>query len=139
MNKIFRNYLFLLITLLLVNIANTFANNNSEHISFSSNFDVLSSTISSKENTQVSFSPYQKENRNIPVPKILDIENVEENEEISSKENLKITADDFLASVFYENSLLKLSYSHQQNNIIYPFSFKNTSLKLHIKFQVFRI
>lgn len=138
-NRVFRSYLFLLIPLLLTNFASAFANNNDKHVSFSSNFDVSISSSSSEENIHVRFSPYQKEHRNIPVPNIVDIENIEENEEISSKENYKITADNFLASVFYKSSLLKLAYRYQQKNSVYPFSFKNTSLKLHIKFQVFII
>jgi len=138
-SKVFIKHIFFITSLLLVGFANIYAKDNNNTSSLLQNFELQNKSISIKDLDCSVFSPYHKERRNLPTSEVIEIENTEENEEISSKENYKTTSDNYLSTVFYKSSLQELAYSHQQNSTFYSLSFKNTSLKLHIKFQVFII
>jgi hypothetical protein len=141
MNRIFRNQLFLLIPLLLVSFATTFANNNAEDFFILQNIEIQNFDNSIQETDYTTCTPYQQEHRNLLFLEIIDLRDSEENEEEekynSNKEKFK--QGNYLTpsynSYYTKNSL----HTFLKKPKYFQYYFSNTCVKLHIKFQVFII
>ncbi|MGK0413519.1 MAG: hypothetical protein ACJA1B_001724 [Polaribacter sp.] len=138
MNRIFRKQLFLLIPLLLVSFATTFANNNSEDFSILQNIEIQNFDNSTQE-TDYTCTPYQQEHRNLLFLEIIDLRDSEENEEKyhSNKKNSK--QGNYLTASCHHYYTTYSFYTFLKKPKHFQYSFINTSRKLHLMFQVFII
>lgn len=117
--------------------ANTFAKNNGEAFQFSEGLEVLSYETSSQNLDCLIFSSDENKHRNLLFSDIIDFEKTEENEEESSSH--KVTQSNFLkpSSCNYYDGSDYFAFIEKPKQYLY--GFKTTSVKLTIKFQVFRI
>tara|TARA_R110002072_G_scaffold166395_3_gene319673 strand:+ start:363 stop:776 length:414 start_codon:yes stop_codon:yes gene_type:complete len=132
-----KKYFFLVIILLLNTFANTFAKNNSQTFQFSEGLEVLSYETPSLNLDCFVFSSDENKHRNLLFSDVIDLEKTEENEEESNSH--KVTQSKFLKlspSNYYVGSDY---FAFIEKPKEYLYSFKTTSVKLTIKFQVFRI
>ncbi|TYP98085.1 hypothetical protein C7447_103255 [Tenacibaculum adriaticum] len=137
MRKPFNKYLFFIIALLLSGFANLPANQDYNTIGnpFFNNHkeiaDVKSDSLYQHLNF-VSFNPSQQENENKIITEVIDLENLEE-----VNENLSFNHK---STLFGNSQILGWFSSKLQNKIQYfkPY-FGKVSLRLYVKFQVFRI
>jgi len=132
-----KKYFFLLIILLLNSFADTFAKNNSELLLFSQDIDVQPYDNITQNLDCFIFSSDENKHRNSNFSEAIDFEKTEENEEESHSH--KLTKSNFPIPSSYNYSVGSAYFSFIEKSKQYLYYFKTTSVKLTIKFQVFRI
>ena len=135
--QMLRKYLLLLIPLLLFNFATSLANNNSKDSVFLSNIYFESFENSPQEIAYSNCTPYNQNNRNLLFSEDIEIENTEESEKESSSKKIK-NGNQLVPTFLHQNTKYNL-YISLEKSIALQYYFKNTSVKLHLKFQVFII
>lgn len=132
-----KKYFFLVIILLFNTFANTFAKNNSETLQFSEGLEVLSYETSTQNLDCFIFSSDENKHRNLLFSDVIDFEKTEENEEKSNSH--KVTQSNFLKPTSCNYYVGSDYFDFIEKPKQYLHGLKTTSVKLTIKFQVFRI
>lgn len=132
-----KKYFFLVIILLLNTFANTFAKNNSEAFLLPQEIDFQSYENAPQNLDCFIFSSDENKHRHSHFSEAIDLEKTEENEEESHSE--KLTRSNFLTPSSFNHYVGSAYVAFVEKPKQYFYGFKATSVKLTIKFQVFRI
>lgn len=122
---------------MLTSFANTFAKTNSESLLFLQDIDVQSYDNITQNLDCFIFSSDENKHRHSHFSEAIDFEKTEENEEESHSE--KLTRSNFVTTSSFNYSVDSTYFSFTEKPKQYFYGFKETSVKLTIKFQVFRI